>query len=128
MNPLQKKLKNLELSQIESPSSLVLLFERLFESKNFSKSPNLLIASQKDLEKIRAFLHFKKPKWPWHELPPFPKPKSPYSESVWLKRKKWQSWASFSNTAKPILFLASPQALLKKTDRSVGFFLLKKDK
>ena len=123
---LQNNLKNLELSQVEASSSLVLLFEQLFEAKEFLKRDHLLMASAKDLEKVRSFLHFKKPKWPWYELPPFPKPKSPYSESVWLKRKKWQSWARLSHRAGSTLFLASPHALLKKTDRSVNFFLLKK--
>lgn len=125
-SPFKKNYKNLELSQVEAPSGLVILFEQLFKEKEFSKTDHLLTASGRGLEKIRSFLHFKKPKWPWYELPPFPKPKSPYSESVWLKRKRWQSWARLSHKSQPILFLASPEALLKKTDCSVDFFLLKK--
>lgn len=117
--------QHLELFGIEAVSSLVLLFEKIFEKKNFFQKNHLIVADSKDLEKLRSFLHFKKPKIPWYELPSFPKPKSPYSESIRLKRRRWQTWAHLTEN-RPNLFLASPQALLKKTDISLNFYVIKK--
>ena len=118
--------KTLELSGIEAVSSLVILFEKIFEKKDFLQTNSLIVADSKDIEKFKSFLHFKKPQIPWYDLPPFPKPKFPYSESIRFKRRKWQSWASFSENS-PSLFLASPQALLKKTNSSLDFCIIKKE-
>ena len=112
----------LELSGIESISSLVFLFEQ----KDFSPRRKLLIASHNDLEKIKSFLNFKKGKKSWYDLPPFPKPKSIYSETILLKRRKWQTWAQYGETS--ALFLASPQALLKKTNLSSCGLIIEKGK
>lgn len=110
----------LELSGIEAVSSLALLFEK----KDFLQTKQLLISSEKNLEKLKSFLYFKKPSIPWYDLPPFPKPKSPYSESMRFKRRRWQSWASFAENS-PGLFLSSPQALLKKTNISLSCHIIK---
>lgn len=108
---------------IEAVSSLALILEK----KNFAQTKHLILADKKDLEKLKAFLHFKKPAIPYYDLPAFPKPKSPYSEMIWLKRRKWQAWASATNN-QTALFLASPQALLKKSNSSLAFHTIKKDK
>ena len=105
---------DLNLSGIEAISSLVLLFEK----KDFLQKKHLIIASNKDLEKLKSFLYFKKPPIPWYHLPSFPEPKSPYSESIRIKRRKWQAWAGSPKNLIG-LFLASPQALLKKSKPSL---------
>ena len=111
---------SLDLSGVEAISSLALLFEK----EGFLKKKHLIVASSKDLEKLKSFLIFKQTKIPWYELPPFPKPKSPHSESIRVKRRKWQSWAGFSES--PLgLFLASPQALLKKSHSSLNSSVIK---
>ncbi len=103
---------------IEAISSLTLLFEKILEEKEFSQTRHLIVSDSKELEKLRAFLCFKKPKIQWLDLPPFPQPKSLRFESIRMKRRKWQAWANFSEEG-PRLFLASPQALLKKTNSSL---------
>ena len=113
----------MELYGIEAISSLALIFEK----KDFLQTQHLILADDKNLEKLKSFLHFKKPQIPWYDLPSFPKPKSPDSERIRLKRRKWQSWASLEKT-RPCLFLASPQALLKKTRISSDCYRIKKGK
>ena len=108
------------LSDIEAVSSLALIFEK----EEFLQTRHLIVASDRDLEKLKTFFHFKPPKIPWYDLPPFPKPKSPYSEMIRLKRRKWQAWAK-QNESQASLFLASPQALLKKTNNSMDFHIIK---
>ena len=115
----------MELSDIKAISSLVILFEKIFKEKEFSQENLLVVADSKNLKKLKSFLLFKNPKFQWFDLPPFPKPKSPHSEWIRLKRRKWQSWAGLSEK-KPCLFLASPQALLKKTDISLNIYTFKK--
>ena len=109
-----------KLSGWEAISSLALFFEQ----KNVLKKKHLVVASGKDIEKLKAFLRFKKPKIKWHDLPLFPEPKSPYSETARMKRRKWQAWASASQAG---LFLAEPQALLKKTEPKAPCFWIKKE-
>ena len=110
----------MELFGIEAISSLALIFEK----QDFLQTKHLIVASEKDLQKLKSFLRFKKPKILWYDLPPFPKPKSPDSERIRLKRRKWQSWACPEEN-KPGLFLASPQALLKKTRISSNAYMIK---
>ena len=100
----------MQLPNIKAISGLALIFEK----KELLQSQHLIIASLKDLEKLKSFLHVKPPKIPWYDLPPFPKPKSPYSQTNCFKRIKWQTLASDPESPGS-LFLASPQALLKKT-------------
>ena len=100
----------MEIFGIEAISGLSFIFEQ----KEFSSFRHLIVSDTKSLEKLKAFLRFKPPSIPWYDLPPFPVSKSPYSETSFRKRRKWQSWASFSEGGSAI-FLASPQALLKKT-------------
>ena len=98
----------MELSGIEAISSLPLFLEQ----KDFLQTRHLIVAGPKDLDKLKFFLRFKKPKIPWYDLPPFPHPKSPWTKRILLQRRKWQTWA---NSLEPALFLSSPQALLKKS-------------
>ena len=71
----------------------------------------MIVADLNSLEKLKAFLNFRKSNSAWYELPPFPKAKSAYFENLLYKRKRWQAFAQTKN--KGALFLASPQALLK---------------
>lgn len=117
-------MKNTHLDIVESCSSLALLFEDIF-TKQKQQQTSLLIASHDNIQKLKSFLYFKQVTWPWYELPSFPQAKSPYSESLWIKRLRWQSWASQQNYKTPILFLSSPQALLKKTKAFASICMLK---
>ena len=112
----------MELFGIESPSSLALIFEK----KELPPGSYLIISDSRNLEKLKSFLHFKKSLFPWYELPAFPKPKSPAMDSPRLKRKKWQAWAAHPPSDKACLFLATPQALLKKTHIISSYIIEKK--
>ena len=109
------------LDSIEAISGLAVLLEK----REFIQKKHLIVSTDKNLEKLQTFLHFKKPKVPWFVLPSFPITKSFYSESIRSKRLKWQSWAGCDHITSG-LFLATPQALLKKTNRSKTC-IIKKD-
>ena len=109
----------MKLSHIKSISGLALFFE-----KENIKKPYLLVADTDKLDKLKAFLRFKQNKFSWYDLPPFPPAKSPYLEKMIYKRKRWQTLAQSKESSG--LFLASPQALLKKTNSRLNHFVLKK--
>ncbi|MCY4321461.1 MAG: DEAD/DEAH box helicase, partial [Bdellovibrionaceae bacterium] len=109
----------MKLYNIKAVSSLSLLFEK----ENVQKK-HLVIADLNSLDKLKSFLNFKKNNFVWHELPPFPPAKSFYMESLICKRKRWQAMAQ--NKGQAGIFLASPQALLKKTNIHLSSFVLKK--
>lgn len=101
-------------------SSLALIFEK----QKSLKGKHYILADSKNLEKLKNFLHFKKSRLPWRELPSFPHSKSPHSHSVFLKRMSCLSWMkdeSFSG-----LFLATAGALLKKTNPDFKAIALEK--
>ena len=109
----------MKLSNIKAVSSLALFFEKkIFQQKH------LIVSDLSRLDKLKAFLNFKPPNFPWYELPPFPQAKSPYMEKIFHKRKQWQTLAQ--QKGQKGLFLASPQALLKKTNAQLKSFTLKK--
>ena len=96
-----------------------------FEKRDLHKK-HLLVADLNSLDKLKSFLNFKKTSFFWWELSPFPPPKSPYFESLIYKRKRWQAMAQ--NKGQSGVFLASPQALLKKTNLQLSHFVLEKGK
>ncbi|MCZ0933522.1 MAG: DEAD/DEAH box helicase [Oligoflexia bacterium] len=110
----------MKLSNIQAVSGLALLFER----ESVFQHQHLIVADLNSLDKLKAFLNFKKTGFFWWELPPFPPAKSPYLESAVYKRKRWQAMAQ--NSLQSGVFLASPQALLKKTSIRLSCFMLKK--
>ena len=125
----------LELYGAEAISSLSLLWGK----QKFSQKKQLIISAKKELKKLKAFLLFKhsaqmrqkaesarphrdaahpphkKAALPFYDLPPFPAPGTVYAESVFINRRKWQTQAALPG---PGVFLASPSALLKKTNIS----------
>ena len=109
----------MKLYNIKAISGLALFFEK----ENIQKK-HLIVADLKSLDKLKAFLNFRKTHFLWWELPPFPPAKSPYLESLIYKRKQWQAMAQSKEQSG--LFLASPQALLKKTNTQLSYFVLKK--
>ena len=109
----------MKLSNIKVISSLALLFE-----KESIQKKHLIVADLNSLDKLKSFLSFKKNSFLWQELPSFPPAKSPYLESLIYKRKRWQAMAQ--NKGQSGVFLASPQALLKKTNIQLSYFVLKK--
>jgi len=111
----------MELSGVEAVSSLALFFE----NKNLLHNRHLLIACEKDLKKLKSFLFLRKSSFSWYELPAFPRPKSLYSETAFLERRRWQAYALNSENLNS-LFLASPQALLKKTNVSLNIPIIYK--
>ena len=108
----------MKIDDIKVFSGLALIFEK----QSPLKDKHLIVASPKNLEKLKSFLLFKPFPFNWYELPPFPYPKAPWTEKALLKRRQFQAFAQDPNS--PGLFLASPQALLKKTKPS-NFSLLK---
>ena len=108
----------MNLFSIKSASSLALFFEK----QDFSEKSHLLVLRQKELEKLKAFLMFKRHDFFWKELTPFPKAKSSHSSLDLLKRRSFQSLA---RDGKKGLYLSSPEALLKKTNPSTPVFKLK---
>ena len=104
---------------IKAVSSLALIFEK--HSPLTDK--HLIVASADSLEKLKSFLLFKKFNFPWYELPSFPYPKTPYTQKALLKRRRFQAFAQDPESHG--LFLASPQALLKKTNSAMSFKALK---
>lgn len=121
-NHLELPLHHRLLYDMEAISGLAVLLEK----REFFQKKHLLVSTSKNLEKLQAFLHFKKPKLPWFVLPPFPVAKSFYSESIRRKRLRWQSWAGCDRITSG-LFLVTPQALLKKTDVSLKKHIITKD-
>ena len=110
----------MKLSNIKSISALALLFEK----RNIVQQKHLILSDLNSLDKLKTFLKFKKTNFSWYELPPFPPAKSPYLEKIIYKRKRWQAMAQSQEHLG--LFLASPQALLKKTNVQLKNFILKK--
>ena len=110
----------MKLSNIKAISGLALFFEK----ENFINKKHLIVCDVNNLDKLKAFLNFKKTKFSWYDLPPFPSAKSPYLEKTIYKRKIWQAMAQSKEHSG--LFLASPQALLKKTNTELNTFFLKK--
>ena len=118
---LKKEPLIFELSELEAISSLALFFN----NNTFPSRKHLVIAEKNNIDKLESFLKFKNPNFPWYVLPPFPKSKSLDSEILKMKRRKWQSWAE-CHSKKFTLFLASPEALLKKTNIPIKSHTIKK--
>ncbi len=110
-----------EIRGVEAFSSLALLFEKIFVPEQ--KSPQILVAPDRDLKKIKKFLLLKKPKFSWFDLPAAPLTNSLFAEKIWNQRRLWQSWAKQDS---PSLFLTTPLSLLKKSSLKPPFLLLKK--
>ncbi|MDE0092404.1 MAG: hypothetical protein OXN83_03860, partial [Oligoflexia bacterium] len=110
----------MRLANIEAVSGLAFFFER----KSFFQQKHLIVGDLSSIDKLKAFLQFKKTEIPWYELAPFPPAKSPFLEKAIYKRKRWQAMAQAVGQGG--VFLASPQALLKKTNTQLSYFVLKK--
>ena len=109
----------MKIYDIKAFSGLALIFEKTSPLKH----KHLLIASPENLEKLKSFLLFKPFPFNWWELPAFPSPKAPWTEKNLLKRRQFQAFAQDPDS--PGLFLASPQALLKKTHPFASFTAIK---
>ncbi|MBC6415058.1 MAG: DEAD/DEAH box helicase [Bdellovibrionales bacterium] len=110
----------MKLFNVQAISSLALIFDKQLSLKG----KQLIIADNKNITKLKKFLQFKKTNFKWHELVSFPLPKNPYAPRSFLKRIRCQSYMieeGFSG-----IFLATAQALLKKTSSDFNVIVIKK--
>lgn len=106
------------IDDIEALSAFVCFFE---QTKRAQKESCLLVAPLVEIKKIKTFLAWKNPDFDWSELPSFPIKTHLFSQSQHLQRRAWQAKIQHS----PGLFLASPEAILKKTSLKAPVFCLK---